>query len=234
MFTSTVFGSTAAVAQFDAFATTLQNLTLLKCHIPSRFIFRQQDDLLIINPANDPSCSTFYQYYLSLCKDLNVKLAPPCFFFDKSFGPTTSGIVLGIHFHSPTLTWSLPSRKISAIAQAIDNLLASPSTTLSPLQHLLGLFNNVCLMFGFLKFIRAPLQFFHNSVQDNSSVFQPIPSSACHDLLTWHHMLSTLSSGLPIHPLPHGPPFSSLCFWFDAPGCAFPSDPDLPLPPLWC
>jgi hypothetical protein len=229
--TSTVFGSTAAVAQFDAFAATLQNLTLLRCHIPARFMFRQLDDLPVISPAPDPSCDLFYQCYQSLCKDLNVKLASPCPHFDKSFGPTTAGIVLGVHFDSPTLSWSLPSRKISAIAIAIDNFLLSNTTNLSPVQHVLGLFNDTCLMFDFLRFLRAPLQFFHNSFQDNSNIRLPIPNAVIHDMLTWRHMLSSLSTGLPIHPPPHGPPFSSLCFWSDAAAGIFPNQALLTLPP---
>jgi hypothetical protein len=89
--TSTVFGSTAAVAQFDTFAATLQNLTLLRCPVPSRFIFRQLDDLPVITRASNPICEKFYHSYLSVCDELNVKLAAPCPKFDKSFGPTTSG-----------------------------------------------------------------------------------------------------------------------------------------------
>ncbi len=229
--TSTVFGSTAAVAQFDAFAATLQNLTLLRCCIPSHYMFRQLDDLPVISPADDSSCARFYDCYLSLCRDLNVKLAPPCPHSDKSFGPTTSGIVLGVQFHSSSLTWSLPHRKLSLIAQSIDQFLASSTSTLPPLQTLLGLFNDVCLMFDFLKFLRPPLQFFHNSFHDNSTISLPIPSPVRNNLLTWRHMLSTLFSGLPIHPPVHGPPFSSLCFWSDAAACVFPTTPDLLLPP---
>jgi hypothetical protein len=228
---STVFGSTVAVAQFDAFAATLQNLTLLRCPIPACFIFRQLDDLPLISPANNPRCIQFYQCYLSLCHDLHVKLSPPCPNFDKSFGPTTSGTVLGISFHSPNLSWSLPARKSSAIAQSIDHFLSLPTTTLPPLQHLLGLFNDTCLMFDFLRFLRAPLQFFHNSFHDDIHLSLPIPSAVITDLLTWRHMLPSLSTGLPIHPPPHGPPFSSLSFWSDDAAGAFPCSSDLPLPP---
>jgi hypothetical protein len=229
--TSTVFGSTAAVAQFDAFAASLQNLTLLHCPVPSRFIFRQLDDLPVINPAGDDSCSQFYKKYLSLCDDLNVKLSPPCPQFEKSFGPTNSGIVLGIRFHSPDLTWSLPSRKITAIAQSIDQFLALPTSKLPALQHLLGLFNDVSLMFEFLRYLRAPLQFYLNSFHNDPHLSFPIPSAVRNDLITWRHMLPSLASGLPIHPPPHGPPFSSLCFWSDAAAGVFPSSPDIPLPP---
>jgi hypothetical protein len=213
---STVFGSAAAVSQFDAFAATLQNLTLLRCPLPANYLHRQLDDLPIISPTSSALCSKFFQAYSSLCQELKVRLAPPCPQFDKSFGPTTHGTVLGIYFNSENLSWSLPKRKAHTIAAAIDLFLGQPTTFLPPLQHLLGLFNDTCLMFDFLRILRAPLQFFHNSFTDDKSIALPIPSAVKDDLLTWRSMLPALLAGLPIHPPPRGPPFTSLIFWSDA------------------
>jgi hypothetical protein len=113
--TTTVFGSSAAVIQFDTFAHTLQNLALHYAPIPSFFIHRVLDDLPVISPPYLPLCENFTAAYLAIADQCNIILAPPCPRKEKAFYNSTSGLVLGIWFDSRHLTWSLPTTKIQII-----------------------------------------------------------------------------------------------------------------------
>jgi hypothetical protein len=106
--TTTTFGSTASVSQFDTFAATLQNMALSLTQGELIAAHRQLDDLIVIRKATSPACTLFTDSYQWLCAYLNVKLASPDANKEKAFYNSTVGLVLGIIFDSKTLSWSLP------------------------------------------------------------------------------------------------------------------------------
>jgi hypothetical protein len=55
--TTTTFGSTASVSQFDTFAATLQNMALSLTQGELIAAHRQLDDLIVISKATSPACA---------------------------------------------------------------------------------------------------------------------------------------------------------------------------------
>jgi hypothetical protein len=98
-----MFGARSAVQNFDIVANTIKALASAGCNIPARYIHRQLDDTPVVSPASKNWCREFLEKYSSLCEQINLELAPDCPNFDKSFGPTTMGKVLGIWFKTSDL-----------------------------------------------------------------------------------------------------------------------------------
>jgi hypothetical protein len=99
-----IFGARSAVQNFDVVANTVKTLAAAGCNIPARFIHRQLDDTPVVSPASKNWCNVFLEEYRSLCEHINLELAPDCPQYDKSFGPTMVGKVLGIWFNTSNLT----------------------------------------------------------------------------------------------------------------------------------
>jgi hypothetical protein len=74
--TSTVFGSAAAPATFDALPATLVNITCTMENIPTNRVFRQLDDVPVLGIASSGEVGRFYKRYKQLCHAVNVPLAP--------------------------------------------------------------------------------------------------------------------------------------------------------------
>ncbi len=68
--TTTTFGSTASVSQFDTFAATLQNMALSFTIGELTAIHRQLDDLIVLCKASSPACASFTESYTWLCSYL--------------------------------------------------------------------------------------------------------------------------------------------------------------------
>jgi hypothetical protein len=91
-----MFGACSVVQNFAIVANTVKSLALADCKIPSRFVLRQLDNVPVVSPAGSGWCEEFLVSYKRVCEKINLQLAADCPKFDKSFGPTTYGKVLGI------------------------------------------------------------------------------------------------------------------------------------------
>ena len=82
--------------------------------------------------------------YLRVAKELGVPLAP----FDdgkKAFLFQTSGTILGIHFDTTKMTWTLPLPKLNEYRYAISTAAAGNSVTEKELQSINGYLNLLSL-----------------------------------------------------------------------------------------
>ena len=120
---TTVFGSKSAPANFDALPETLVNIICSQENIPRKWVHRQLDDIPVVSPQNKHFAENFETAYKNLCKTLNIPLAEACPKFEKSFGPSKKGTVLGIEFNTENLTWSLPQEKFVSTTNLIDEFL---------------------------------------------------------------------------------------------------------------
>jgi hypothetical protein len=146
-----MFRASSSVQNFDILANTIKTLAAVGCSIPNKLIHRQLDDTPIVAPAGSGWCEEFYQSYKSICKKINIELAPDCPNRDKSYGPSTRGKVLGIWFDSSTMCWSLPTDKREKTIDAIEEAIKSQEFNTLQLQSLLGRLNFVSTMSPFLS-----------------------------------------------------------------------------------
>ena len=94
--------------------------------------------------------------YLRVAKELGVPLAP----FDdgkKAFLFQTSGTILGIHFDTTKMTWTLPLPKLNEYRYAISTAAAGNSVTEKELQSINGYLNVIVTHAPILKCWRAEI-----------------------------------------------------------------------------
>jgi hypothetical protein len=148
--TTTVFGSKAAPAVFDALPETIVNIVCTLENIPKRCVHRQLDDVPVVSPKGSGLTDRFVSRYRNVCTQLKIPLAPYCDRREKAFGPGTYGTVLGINFDSETLTWNLSAEKEAGIQALIDQFLAKSSCTLLEAQKLHGKLSDFSLPCEFM------------------------------------------------------------------------------------
>jgi hypothetical protein len=226
--TTTVFGSSAAVIQFDTFAHTVQIIAQTAVPIPNFYIHRVLDDLPILCPSHSDLGRRFTAAYLDIARKCNIILAPPCPQRQKAFYNSTAGLVLGVWFDSSDLTWQIPTTKLDGIRRLIHTTLCHTAATLHTVEELLGFLNYFSQHCEFFQGLRSPLQYYHNAFADQRSIHLPIPTAVRQDLATWHEALLFAAKPLPIVPPPKGPPLNRLLFTSDAAAGIYPSYPLFP------
>jgi hypothetical protein len=194
-----MFGAASSVQNCDILANTVKTLTLVNCKIPSRFVHRQLDDVPIVAPENTSWCREFYDSYKNICDQLNIELAKQCPDFDKAFGCSKEGKVLGIFFNTRTLSWSLPDDKRRKTISKIVNLLHAPMVSTLQIQSVAGRLNFISSMCPFLKTFKFNL---------NASLSEALRSSPISHPDHW----------IPIPCEPIDPPLGTINFWSDAAG----------------
>ncbi len=220
--TTTTFGSTASVSQFDSFAATLQNMASSLSSADLIAINRQLDDLIVISRANSTACASFTDAYTWLCFYLNIKLAPPDIKQEKAFYNSHTGLVLGIVFYSRDLSWSLPDYKTKKYLYCIDSLLHGQKCSLSQMQQLLGFLNDFSHFCNFMNVFKTPILLFIRRFEADLQIHLPIPQAVRSDVLVWRAAILTAAASLPISPQTTAPPFTALVFYTDAAAGVYP------------
>jgi len=216
-----VFGSKEAVSAFDRLNNTLVSLAALHANLPPHLIHRTLDDVPVVTPASSPAGPAFADAYQGICAHIGADLAPPCPKLEKAFCDSTSGTVLGIHFNSVSLKWSIPNDKRARTLDRIRRPLLGHPTSLLDLQKLIGTLNDIGQMCPFLRGFRQPLHMLLVSFKEDTNILLPIPQEVKDDLHIWAAAVDTATRGLPIptRPSPHLP--SAICFASDASGAQF-------------
>jgi hypothetical protein len=119
-----VFGSSYSVSAYDRRGNTIAVLASHLSGFPINRIHRTLDDLPIVDKENSQQGRLFCAIYTALCDRLGVSLAPACPRQEKAFETSTEGTVLGIRFHTSTLTWSLPEHKMKKLVSACSEALS--------------------------------------------------------------------------------------------------------------
>jgi hypothetical protein len=220
--TTTTFGSTASVSQFDSFAATLQNMASSLSSADLIAIHRQLDDLIVVSRADSLACASFTEAYTWLCSYLNIKLAPPDIKLEKAFYNSCTGLVLGVVFDSRDLSWSLPDYKTKKYLHCIDSIVHGPKCALSQMQQLLGFLNDFSHFCTFMNVFKTPILLFIRRFEADLQIRLPIPQAVRSDILVWRAAILTAAASLPISPQITAPPFTALVFYTDAAAGVYP------------
>ena len=186
-----------------------------------RWIHRQLDDVPIVSPVSSNITESFILTYKNICKDLNIPLAENCPKFEKAFGPSKIGTVLGIRFNSILLSWTLPYEKFADSVNMILCIMEKKSCTILEFQKLHGKLNSFAQMHNFAKFFSFQMNKFLQSFDVQKKEVLPTPVALLNELRVWLHMLfENQKSGFQIPAEIHHPPLNAIKFFSDAAGPA--------------
>jgi hypothetical protein len=219
--TQKVFGDSSSVAAFDRLGNTLASLAAVISGLSPRHIHRTLDDTPVVTPKTSPLGPAFASAYREVCFSVGARLAPPCPDCDKAFEDSTVGTVLGIRFHTPDLTWSLPAKKLLSLQNLVHDCLVDKPLPLLQLQRLLGSLNHFSQMCPFLKAFRHPLILSLTEAQTSASQSARLSVHAIADLHIWANAIADSANGLPIPHRPSAPSLSAITFVSDAAGARF-------------
>ena len=117
-----IFGCTSSAGIFDRVAKLVVHIAATRSKFPINRICQHLDDCCATSPANSDTLELFDATFADVATTLGIKLAPrddP----EKSFGPSTKGLVLGIVYDTVTWTWSLNYEKLSRLLHHLKELL---------------------------------------------------------------------------------------------------------------
>jgi len=216
-----VFGSSYAPSAFDRLASTTATLALILANFPKKQVHRILDDLPFVDRASSDAGHRFSMLYRALCERIGIKIAPPCPNKEKAFESSTEGTVMGICFHTPTLTWSLPATKKEKLVTAALEALAGSPLSLIDMQRLIGILNDLGQMLPFLRGFRFHLNKFLAFLTVEDTGPSPLPRKAAKELKVWAMAASSAAMGLPIPHRQPNPSLAALTFISDAAGARF-------------
>lgn len=219
--TQQVFGAASAVAAYDRLNHTLAVIAAILADFPTDRIHRVLDDLPIVDRAGSQAGYQFCTMYTALCAEIGVKLAPLCPKAEKAFEAATEGTVLGVRFHTHSLTWSLPVHKKDKLLTAATTALSGAPLTLEAMQILMGILNDLGQMLPFLRGFRHNLNNFLSLLLEPGTEPIALPELAARELKVWALAADTAASGLPIPHKQPPPSMAALTFVSDAAGAKF-------------
>ena len=130
------FGSSISCRIFETFSTFLE--FCVRQRMPSGKLIHYLDDFLGGEKASD-ICSLIMKVFETCMSDLGVPLAT-----DKTTGPTTVIVFLGLELDSDLMVVRIPSHKVAEVIQKIQNILSKDKCELRVMQSLIGSLNFCC------------------------------------------------------------------------------------------
>lgn len=132
-------GASCSPAVFEKFSTFLE--WAAKTVSGSDMITHFADDFFVSGIAGDSSqsCSKVLECFNKLCKELGVPLAE-----EKSVGPTSRLVYLGLEIDAVRQIVAVPEEKMSKISEKIQRALQASEMSLREIQSLIGSLSFIC------------------------------------------------------------------------------------------
>jgi hypothetical protein len=132
------FGCSISCATFERFARFLEWVVRSSCYYGE--LEHYLDDFLFGGECNTDHCSRIMSCFFEKCTELGIPIAE-----DKTEGPVTVLVFLGLELDSELMQVRIPLDKVKqTIDQIIDLLKHLRSVTLKELQSLIGSLNFLC------------------------------------------------------------------------------------------
>ena len=179
---SLVFGCASSAGLFDRLAKLVLHIVLHEADFPADSVAQYLDDCCAVSASFD-SISRYDQTFFRVAKRLGVELASrddP----EKSFGPCTQGVVLGILYDTANWIWAYPTEKFVRLLHDLQLALDSVETRQDFLQRICGKILHVAPLvpggkFNLVFIIQAA------SVSTDPSYLVPISSDLKRQLWFW-------------------------------------------------
>lgn len=170
-------GCALSCALWEKFATFLE--WLLKYLYHDSVLHHYLDDYIFLGEKMSNNCLQTMLRFEQLCKSLGVPLAD-----DKTVGPTTVLVFLGLEINSVLFQIQIPREKIYRLKLALNKFLNGKKVTLKELQALVGLLN-FCTRA--IPVARAFNRRFYDAMSGLTKPFHHVRVSASMkaDIMTW-------------------------------------------------
>ena len=119
---SLVFGAVSSAGIYDRLAKIVLFIAIQLSGLPAHLVCQYLDDVVGVSPKGSGLTFRFDKTYQQVCQAVGVELASrddP----EKSFGPATKGVVLGVFFDSVEWVWSLKPDKLAVIVMELKESL---------------------------------------------------------------------------------------------------------------
>jgi len=133
-------GASCSPAHFERFSTFLEWVTMETTHSSS--MCHYIDDVFVCGMKGDrgpQSCIALLDGFRKICRKFGVPLAE-----EKTVGPTTKIVFLGLQIDSIEQTVSIPQNKLVSVKAKVQHALQSEKLTLREIQSLIGSLQFVC------------------------------------------------------------------------------------------
>ena len=98
---------------------TVRKICVISAHKTNKMTLDHYlDDFILVGPSYSQDCKILMDAFFQVCKDLGVSIAE-----DKTCGPTTSLIFLGLVIDTHDLTVNIPIEKVRQLQALLLNCL---------------------------------------------------------------------------------------------------------------
>ena len=137
-----IFGSKSSVGLYDRLAKLVLFIVCKESGMPEHMVCQHLDDCAAAAPKDSELILCFDEVFKEVADLLGVKLAPrddP----EKSFGPSTAGIVFGVKYDTVEWAWSIPQEKLSRILHQLQEGIDSDWVSQEYLMSVAGRIINI-------------------------------------------------------------------------------------------
>lgn len=119
-----VFGGGSSAGIYDRLAKVVLFVVCFRSKFPRHLVCQHLDDCCACAPADSDWLERWDAAFFAVANELGVKLAPrddP----DKSFGPSTSGVILGVYYDTVKWTWCIQGEKLIRLMHSIKEVMTA-------------------------------------------------------------------------------------------------------------
>ena len=191
-----IFGSASSAGIFDAVNKLVLFIVIKKSGIKNNMVIQHLDDVCAAGKPDHEDIFKFDRTFSEIAKTLGIKLAPRDN-KDKSFAPSTSGTILGIHYDTIKWCWSVPEERLTRLLHNISDIINSNEVKQEAIWSVTGKILNIKPLIpggdGFIHhIIRA------NNYSKDGCTSVPVEWDLRCQLEFWLKILPICSGNLPI------------------------------------
>jgi hypothetical protein len=196
-----IFGSASSAGIFDDVAKLVLDLVCRRANFPRNMVCQHLDDVCAAAAAGSQALHRLDAAFQEIAADLGVELAPRED-KEKSFAPSTSGVVFGVYYDTVSWTWAIPEGKLDRICNMLVDTIEADSIPAKEFRSLAGKLIHVKPLVPAGRFnIDKIMKTYAKAARDDGSV---AISSACRRQLRFWLLFLRVCSGRVDIPRPVG------------------------------
>jgi hypothetical protein len=132
-----IFGSASSAGIFDDVAKLVLDLVCRRANFPRNMVCQHLDDVCAATAAGSPALHRLDAAFQEIAKELGVELAPRED-KEKSFTPSTSGVVFRVFYDTVSWIWAIPEEKLNRICNMLADTIEAERVVAKEFRSLAG------------------------------------------------------------------------------------------------